>query len=604
MWLINTQTLALEYFSSHNKVPYAILSHTWEEEEVTFQEFHSLDTARSRKGFAKIAKTCSIAKDQGLGYAWVDTCCIDKENSAELSEAINSMFKWYTKAKVCLVFLSDLAQEHGSDWASCRWFTRGWTLQELIAPSNVDFYDAIWNFKGTKKGLLDLLSSITGIDDTILSGETRLSELPVARKMSWAATRRTSRDEDIAYCLMGLFDLNMPLLYGEGQKAFIRLQEQILHETRDLSLLAWTAQDQPHPYEDYEDGDDTSQQFRGIFASSPVEFSACGRIISPLYPHLEPMNEELTITTKALRANWPLNCHVNLLERSVILNANTETQPTQRWMDRTPRNFVLSLRCMDSDLMDKMSLSPTIVILLRPTSKGHVRTGFRKTYYMYNTTVRARQQEVYFSAPTHISPFLSREICSQYTGSLWLPDPTCNTGPWLLEAFVPPELHDPANSVFYLDGRPEPFRIYLNFSLKHPLSDRETSPYDFLLVLMVQSRGDKKAVGDRDLRLAFSSAFVPDTWDLYHEMLGLLRRPRQRAIGHLALGQLAFSSLPVRYKVESTHAAQAGELLLDIVRVPLDGFKLVDRPAKGDYLYSIKLEWKPASREGLGLLSQ
>lgn len=328
MWLINTQTLALEYFSSHNKVPYAILSHTWEEEEVTFQEFHSLDTARSRKGFAKIAKTCSIAKDQGLGYAWVDTCCIDKENSAELSEAINSMFKWYTKAKVCLVFLSDLAQEHGSDWASCRWFTRGWTLQELIAPSNVDFYDAIWNFKGTKKGLLDLLSSITGIDDTILSGETRLSELPVARKMSWAATRRTSRDEDIAYCLMGLFDLNMPLLYGEGQKAFIRLQEQILHETRDLSLLAWTAQDQPHPYEDYEDGDDTSQQFRGIFASSPVEFSACGRIISPLYPHLEPMNEELTITTKALRANWPLNCHVNLLERSVILNANTETQPT------------------------------------------------------------------------------------------------------------------------------------------------------------------------------------------------------------------------------------------------------------------------------------
>ncbi|KAI6459476.1 hypothetical protein MCOR03_008676 [Pyricularia oryzae] len=607
MWLINTQTLALEYFSSHNKVPYAILSHTWEEEEVTFQEFHSLDTARSRKGFAKIAKTCSIAKDQGLGYAWVDTCCINKEKSAELSEAINSMFKWYTNAKVCLVFLSDLAQEHESDWASCRWFTRGWTLQELIAPSNVDFYDAIWNFKGTKKGLLDLLSSITGIDDTILSGETRLSELPVARKMSWAAQRRTSRDEDIAYCLMGLFDLNMPLLYGEGQKAFIRLQEQILDQTRDLSLLAWTAQDQPPPYEDDEDGNDTSQQFRGIFASSPVEFSECGNIISPIYPFWVPRSKVFTITSKALHSKWPLSYGDLLLEKSEISSA-TEASP---WMDRTPKNFVLRLNCLESSLGDKVSSGLSIVVLLRQTSKGHVRTGFRKTYYICNMAMKEEQPEVYFTAPTHVSPWLSSKICSQYTGSLWIPDPTSIAGPRLQDAFAPPLIYDRANRVFRRGEGPGIFRIYLDFSIDVDSSLQQAengNRVNFLNFLLVAShRGDAKTGGDDDdLESAFSCAIIPETSDSYHTALKLLREQNQRAIDRLVETELSCFSrpLPNRVELESRDAAQAGELLLDIVRVPLEEFKLVDRPAKDDYLYSIKLEWKPASREGLGLLSR
>ncbi|KAI7921485.1 hypothetical protein M9X92_005376 [Pyricularia oryzae] len=607
MWLINTQTLALEYFSSHNKVPYAILSHTWEEEEVTFREFHKLDTARSRKGFAKIAKTCSIAKDQGLGYAWVDTCCINKENEVELSEAIKSMFKWYRKATVCLVFLSDLIQEHESGWASCRWFTRGWTLQELIAPPNVDFYDAMWNFRGTKKGFLGLLSSITGIDDDVLSGEKRLAELPAARKMSWAARRRTGRDEDIAYCLMGLFDLNIPLIYGEGQKAFIRLQEQILHETRDLSLLAWTAQDQPPPYEDYEDGDDTSQQFRGIFASSPVEFSECGNIISPIYPFWVPRSEEFTITTKALHSKWPLSYGDLLLEKSEI-SSLTEASP---WMERTPKNFVLRLNCLESSLGDKVSSGLTIVILLRQTSKGHVRTGFRKTYYIYNMAMREKQPDVYFTAPTHVSPWLSSKICSQYTGSLWIPDPTSIAGPRLQEAFVPPLIYDRANRVFRRGDEPGIFRIYLDFridvnsSLQQAENGNRVNFLNFLLVASHPAHA-KPGGDDDDLESAFSCAIIPETSNSYHKTLRLLREQSQPAIDRLVETELSCFSrpLPNRVELESRDAAQAGELLLDIVRVPMEEFKLVDRPAKDDYLYSIQLEWKPASRGGLGLLSQ
>ncbi|TLD25308.1 hypothetical protein PspLS_05668 [Pyricularia sp. CBS 133598] len=586
MWLINTQTLALEYFISPKKVPYAILSHTWEEEEVTFQEFHKLDMAKSRKGFAKIDKTCSIAKDQGLRYVWVDTCCINKENGAELSEAINSMFKWYKSATVCLVFLSDLVQEHESGWFSCRWFTRGWTLQELIAPPNVEFYDARWNFMGTKKSVLGLLSSITGIDETVLSGETRLAELPVARKMSWAARRRTGRDEDIAYCLMGLFDLNMPLLYGEGQKAFIRLQEQILNQTRDLSLLAWTAQDDLHPYEDYEDGDDTCQQFRGIFASSPVEFSACGSIIAPIYPFWVPRSEEFTITTKALNSKWPLGYGDHLMEKSGISSV-TEAPP---WVDRAPRNFLLCLNCLESDLVDKVSQGLTIVILLRHTSKGHARIGFRKTYYIYKLGIkREKHQDVYFTAPTHISPYLSRKICSQYAGSLWLPNPTSGAGPRLQEAFAPPVMYDRANSVFWLDGGPSFFRIYLNFKIVVGSVLRETEDGlepNFLNFLLVAShRGDAKTDGDDyDPRSAFSCAIVPDTSDLYRLALSLLRDQNQLSIDRLVEMELSSLGRPLPNRTElKSIDGETGELLFDIVRVPMEEFKLVDRPAKDDY---------------------
>ena len=186
-------------------------------------------------------ETCRLAREQGLSYAWIDTCCIDKSSSAELTEAINSMFNWYKESAICFAFLSDLpalkSKVLENELRLCRWFTRGWTLQELIAPKSVEFYDQGWQRRGTKQSLQQELSAITGIDLEILEDSNLLSTIPVARRMSWASRRKTSRVEDRAYSLLGLFDVNVPLIYGEGPKAFIRLQEEIMKQNNDLSLV-------------------------------------------------------------------------------------------------------------------------------------------------------------------------------------------------------------------------------------------------------------------------------------------------------------------------------------------------------------------------------
>ncbi|KAK7742099.1 hypothetical protein SLS53_004685 [Cytospora paraplurivora] len=260
MWLINTTTLGLEQVVDEQQCQFVILSHTWMPGgEVTFQDMEDMEdinnVASTKPGFEKITRTCEIARRNNYKYAWIDTCCIDKTSSAELSEAINSMFRWYQKAEICYVFLSDfdpLPSKEASkktedlNWDSlveeklggCTWFTRGWTLQELIAPENMDFFDREWNLLGQKSKLVMPLSRITHIDESILRDSSMLHTIPVARRMSWAAGRETTRTEDIAYCLLGIFDINMPMLYGEGPKAFMRLQQHIASETADLSLLA------------------------------------------------------------------------------------------------------------------------------------------------------------------------------------------------------------------------------------------------------------------------------------------------------------------------------------------------------------------------------
>ncbi|KAK1759044.1 HET-domain-containing protein [Echria macrotheca] len=240
MRLINTSTRAFEEFIGRNIPQYAILSHTWEDGEVSFQDYVKGDHF-AKKGYGKIDMTCKLAASQRIGYAWVDTCCIDKSSSAELTESINSMFRWYQRAVICYVFLSDLetTEPLESGLPSCRWFTRGWTLQELIAPRIICFYDASWTFRGEKTDLIPQLSAITRIRPEVLRHEERLSTICVAQKMSWAAYRQTTRVEDVAYCLLGIFDVNMPLIYGEEEKAFRRLQEEIIRTTPDLSILGW-----------------------------------------------------------------------------------------------------------------------------------------------------------------------------------------------------------------------------------------------------------------------------------------------------------------------------------------------------------------------------
>ncbi|KAI1742782.1 heterokaryon incompatibility protein-domain-containing protein [Xylaria scruposa] len=313
MHLLNVTTLKLETFlDENNRPPYTILSHTWlpDREEVSYQDLETYhkalrheqtaqaDSISSRKGFKKIQGCCNIASQcHNLEWAWVDTCCINKESSTELSEAINSMFKWYETAAICIVFLQDVqgvrqdiqqdtqnsdnSEDPGNDrfhFRDSKWFTRGWTLQELLAPQqHLLFYNSQWQFIGDMKEdpqLCDIVSEITSIPVAFLTGAP-LHEACVAKRMSWASRRKTTRVEDIAYSLLGIFGVSMALLYGEGNRAFIRLQEEIINQTHDHSILAWGELLSKHenPFADRDDSEYLKEV--GALAASPVDFKDC-----------------------------------------------------------------------------------------------------------------------------------------------------------------------------------------------------------------------------------------------------------------------------------------------------------------------------------------
>jgi hypothetical protein len=293
MRLLNSRTCKLEDFSGKEIPGYAILSHRWEEEEMTLQDLQEGNT--EKLGYKKVKAFADRAAENGISYVWVDTCCIDKTSSAELSEAINSMYRWYNKAKICYAYLSKVpagtdCMLQDSAFAKSEWFTRGWTLQELIASQQLMFYAKDWSVLGTKFDLQTPLSKITGIDVAVLQGR-HPGTVSIAQRMSWASGRSTTRDEDMAYCLLGIFDVNMPLLYGEGEKAFIRLQEEIMRISNDHSLFAW---------KDTTPGPNLP---RGPLARNPKEFAESHNIIgftrrTPAAPY--------SMTNKGLRIELPL----------------------------------------------------------------------------------------------------------------------------------------------------------------------------------------------------------------------------------------------------------------------------------------------------------
>ncbi|KAI8715236.1 HET domain-containing protein [Fusarium sp. LHS14.1] len=321
MRLINARSLEVEEFVDNQIPKYAILSHRWGEGEVTFQDM-STPAAMKKRGYIKIEKAASQAQEDGLDFVWIDTCCIDKTSSAELSEAINSMMSWYEKSERCYAYLADVQSDTSEDeleafFANSSWFTRGWTLQELLAPSYLVFYSSDWSMIGTRNDWADRVSRITSIDRRFLSDlqtastesdtaddcidspispnahkiqiprlKTRLMEASVAERMIWASRRETTRVEDKAYCLMGIFDVNMPLLYGEGDKAFFRLQQEIMKTSDDQSILAWS----PEGFEtqelnrgprcqDWFDESAQVKEYSGILAISPSLFANCRDIV-------------------------------------------------------------------------------------------------------------------------------------------------------------------------------------------------------------------------------------------------------------------------------------------------------------------------------------
>jgi hypothetical protein len=280
MRLINVHTRQLSEFFDLNVPPYSILSHCWGAEEVTYQEISApvlLSAAAGpayleKAGYAKINSACLRSIHDGLEWPWVDTCCIDKSSSAELNESINSMYKWYQNAEVCYAFLEETHElSFNQTWNEvskeiCRdkWFNRGWTLQELIAPAKVEFFDKKWGGIGNKFVCSKHISMLTAIPENVIRSSDQMRLFGVATKMSWAAGRKTTRIEDVAYSLMGIFQVNMPLLSGEGKKAFIRLQEEISKDSDDHSIFAW----------DFQDNNEKERcHLCGVLADSPLRFA-------------------------------------------------------------------------------------------------------------------------------------------------------------------------------------------------------------------------------------------------------------------------------------------------------------------------------------------
>jgi Heterokaryon incompatibility protein (HET) len=358
MWLLDTREKALSWFH----VPaqsYAILSHTWGSEEVTHQEIQTLNAHRdgsrshpitSKAGYRKIEACCDQAVRDGFNWVWIDTCCIDKTSSSELSEAINSMFRWYRESKVCYVYLEDMdaTQElqdhldtHDTEsmhrFRSSRWFTRGWTLQELLAPNDLRFFSKSWSLIGDRSSLRYSVSKITGIPPDFLN-QRHLSEASIAQRMAWAANRETAREEDVAYCLLGIFDINMPLLYGEsGEKAFRRLQEEIIRETNDQSIFAWGF---GLPDRDY----GTS-----CLAKSPSDFAGCEDVI-PCEAWKPVQLTHFEITKIGVHIELPINivCRNQKLLPVGVLNcrlthdySNLIAIPLESYSSREGANLVL-----------------------------------------------------------------------------------------------------------------------------------------------------------------------------------------------------------------------------------------------------------------------
>jgi hypothetical protein len=361
MRLLHTETFAFAEFYEPDVPEYAILSHRWEADEVTFQDV-SNQIHQHKAGWAKVRSCCAFALKDGWQWVWIDTCCIEKSSSAELSESINSMFRWYESSAVCYAYLYDVApvaidldpparlRQLEAAMKQSEWFRRGWTLQELLAPKYLLFIASDWvSVLGTKASLRQTLSNLTGISGVHIVGQRHfeISHYSIAERMSWASHRRCTRVEDIAYCLLGIFNVNMPLLYGEGQKAFLRLQLELLKASNDESIFAWR----------YVSQESSVVPTVGLLAPSPDLFSGSRDMLPFLYDRERP---PFLMTNKGLRFE----------PKMVGLKWSPEAQRWQSSHDSpsTSMFYVVGLNCRSPD--------GRAYILLQSVKGGYMRDTF------------------------------------------------------------------------------------------------------------------------------------------------------------------------------------------------------------------------------------
>ena len=322
--------------------PYGILSHVWEEDELLFA--HLREPEQIQRTHSKILGAQRQAQRDGLDHVWIDTLCIDKSSSSELGEAINSMYRWYQEAAVCYVYLADLdgcprltdadilksgstadKRYWGASFRESKWFTRGWCLQELIAPYKLCFYDKSWNFIGTLQELAATVSEITNIHLSMLRHQDKPHDFSIAQRLSWAANRETTRPEDRAYSLLGLLDMSISIRYGEGSEAFLRLQEAIIARDADQSIFAWerrfVRQEDVYFKERRESLLYVDPEWTHLLAPSPDSF-ASSRDIVPSSNGALPYR----MTNLGLYITSDVPDHS---EDSIILNCHYQNDPTR-----------------------------------------------------------------------------------------------------------------------------------------------------------------------------------------------------------------------------------------------------------------------------------
>ena len=408
MRLLNTKTHELQEFHALPE-HYAILSHTWGTEEVTYQHLLA-GTGRKRQGWKKLEGACALAAKDGWELLWMDTCCIDKTDSVDLSEAINSMYRWYQASSVCYAYLEDVELVDGSPvstwndsawpekiksrrefqhyrktnpttswhlarqqghlcWKGIfsRWFTRGWTLQELLAPEFLLFLDKEWSIIGGRRQWSAQIQAMTAIDHRYLSGERSIhdkNKCPAATKFGWASLRTTSRPEDQIYCLIGLLNVNMSLLYGEGaQNAFHRLQRKIIKRSNDESILAWQWPNS------------TPMQWDNILAPTLDFFQWLTGV-----PHrelnyelelyaFEADRDEFVVTNKGLKVNVPL---MKAIVNSGQRYKSTDASPSNERSGMRDPTFHLRLNCRLVVLEKSLSFLPITIPLNRDPVRNEV----------------------------------------------------------------------------------------------------------------------------------------------------------------------------------------------------------------------------------------
>ena len=337
MRLVNKKTRELGWFTDDKTPPYIILSHRWIGAETSLQEFllqRDLTDEHWSQGTAKVMRLCQEALSYPEDYVWIDSCCIDKASSTELQEAINSMYKWYENAATCIAYLEDVSLAAAStssgsiedQLAKSAWFNRGWTLQEMLAPKKMVFVDCEWKALGDRNALSENLETITGVQKSFYGDRSAIMSATVAERMSWLSQRKTARVEDLAYCMLGIFDVNMNMLYGEGAKAFLRLQKEIIQEIDDESIFVWL---NPSPFQPWEST---------ALAPGPECFSACRdlKIRKDVWIEREPYR----MTTKGLEIELydrrSLQFHVNSL--TLILNCTINGQRAYVPIIRAPQS--------------------------------------------------------------------------------------------------------------------------------------------------------------------------------------------------------------------------------------------------------------------------